>query len=888
MRSLKERFAHAPRKPKENGPVIDYYENAEGWKPTATCSLGDLIDGIRGESFAAKVAEVRALIDQGDKAAADALKKTLPAVSLSGCISGRRKAAVNENRFEHSGLLQIDLDAKDNIGWTIDEMREILQADPRMVAVFVTPSGAGIKGVARIPKDAANHKAAFLAAEAHFKSLKLTIDPSCKDPVRLCFVSHDPDAWLRMDTSDMFEPIPLELVEEIDDDEEEQELREKSEFNATSPREKSHHITPDGSMVIRGNVQRELDATTVAEMLRVIPPRPPYAEWLKIASSVWDALGEVEGTSALCAWSPEEKEGEYAEKFAHRLTDVHAATLVMRAKEHGWAPTIVSSAIPRPDSKPLTVAEKLAAKKDSNSIPEHVFPVPAGDIGYDLAARHIFSVIGPTKRLFIRGTSVHEVETGDDGSRELRAVQAKRMISVIETFGARVMRREMREDGTPRWRSSTFPAQSADAIMESDGARELLPAIRQLLSAPVLVSDGKGGTITLEPGHHPHAGGTFITGGKLPPIVPLEEARELLLATLCDFDFPEPSDASRALASLISPALKMGGWIDDDFPLDLAEADQSQSGKSYRFRLIHAIYREAPSAIAQSIGGVGSLDETVSRALMKGRPFVTFDNFRGRLNSQILETAIRGLGRVDARSLRESADIDCTPFIWQLSTNGAELTRDMANRSIITRIRKRAADHEWQHYPEGDLIAHVKRNQPRYLGAVHAVIREWVSQGCPRTRESRHDFRTWCQTLDWIVQNVFDFPPLLDGHKEEQLRTANPRLQWLRDVLNAIMTDGYRGQGLTASDIAETAEEHDIQIPGRRSNAVESMEVSVGKLIGRIFREVDADEIAIDGQKFSRQIEHEFDPINRTHRDRKTYIINGGAPTIEPEPTLDL
>jgi hypothetical protein len=884
MQPLKERFAHVPRKPADHGPTLDYYTNAEAWKPSNETTLGDLIDAIRNATFAEKVQQVRELLASGMKAEADTLKKTLPAVSLSGCISGRRKAAVAEGRFQHSGLLQIDLDAKDNIGWSLEEMREILQTDARMVAVFITPSGQGIKGVARIPPDPATHKAAFLAAEAHFKTLNLKIDPSCKDPVRLCFVSHDPEAWLRMDTDAMFEPVVLEVVEEFEEDEEE-DFREKSIPHATPT--KSHHINESGGIVIRGPQFRDLDSTTVAEMLRVIPPRPEYSEWLKIASAVWDALGEVEGTAALCGWSPEEKEGEYAAKFQKRLTDVHAATLVMRAKEHGWAPTVVSSVAPR---QPVSeVTGKKPAKDDDKGdrIPPHVFPVPAGDIGYDLAARHIFSVIGPTKRLFIRGTSVHEVETDDSGNRELRTVQAKRMISVIETFGAKVMRREMREDGNPRWRAATFPAQSADAIMESDAAREMLPAIRQLVSAPVIAPDGKGGSVTLEPGHHVHAGGTFITGGKLPPIVPLDEAREMLLVALDDFDFPEGGDASRALASLISPALKMGGWIDDDFPLDLAEADQSQSGKSYRFRLIHAIYREAPSAIAQAVGGVGSLDERVSRALMKGRPFITFDNFRGRLDSQILETAIRGLGRVDARSLREAADIDCTPFVWQLSTNGAELTRDIANRSVITRIRKRAADHEWRHYPEGDLIAHVKKNQARYLGAVHAVIREWAAQGCQRTRENRHDFRTWCQVLDWIVQNIFESPPLLDGHREEQMRTANPKLQWLRDVIHALVTDGHQGQPLTASDLAEAAEEHDLTMPGRR-DSVEAAEVRVGKLLGRMFKEANAEEITVDGRRFTRQIDGKYDPVRQQYRDQKTYVIDADTTvqTDETDPEL--
>lgn len=349
MQPLKERFAHAPQ-----GPEIDYYENAEGWKPTATCTLADLIDGIRGDTFAAKVAAVRAHIAEGDKAAADALKKTLPAVSLSGCITGRRKAAVADGRFEHSGLLQIDLDAKDNVGWSLEEMREILQADPRMVAVFVTPSGQGIKGVARIPQDASTHKAAFLAAEAHFRTLNLQIDPSCKDPVRLCFVSHDPAAWLRMDTDAQFEPVVLEVVEELEDDEEDDDAKD---HRPETKREPTFRISDSGGLVIRGSREfdrEELTLTDLAAMIAKIP-RPKYDEWLHICSGAWNHFGEA-ATAVLAARWPEESPGEYGEKFAKRTADHSIGTVWHFAEEAGWKPDKRLREI----KKEQTIGQKIA------------------------------------------------------------------------------------------------------------------------------------------------------------------------------------------------------------------------------------------------------------------------------------------------------------------------------------------------------------------------------------------------------------------------------------------------------------------------------------------------------------------------------------------------
>jgi hypothetical protein len=77
------------------------------------------------------------------------------------------------------------------------------------VAAFISPSGHGVKGIARIPvcKTREEHVAAFAAARNHFRLHNLTIDEACKDPVRLMFVSHDPGAWIDLDRTAVFEPV---------------------------------------------------------------------------------------------------------------------------------------------------------------------------------------------------------------------------------------------------------------------------------------------------------------------------------------------------------------------------------------------------------------------------------------------------------------------------------------------------------------------------------------------------------------------------------------------------------------------------------------------------------------------------------------------------------
>jgi hypothetical protein len=189
--------------------AIDFYSSATSPSAMATTTLEDLIEAIRSDEFSSKISKLRSTLAAGDDDGYAIAKKDLQAVSISGCCTGRRAKAIEEGRFVHSGFLQLDFDAADNVGWTVEEIVEILQAEPRIVAAFVSPSGAGVKGIARIPvcKTKEEHVAAFVAARNHFRAHNLTMDEACKDPVRLMFVSHDPGAWIDLDRSSMFEPV---------------------------------------------------------------------------------------------------------------------------------------------------------------------------------------------------------------------------------------------------------------------------------------------------------------------------------------------------------------------------------------------------------------------------------------------------------------------------------------------------------------------------------------------------------------------------------------------------------------------------------------------------------------------------------------------------------
>lgn len=124
-------------------------------------------------------------------------------------------------------------------------------------------------------------------------------------------------------------------------------------------------------------------------------------------------------------------------------------------------------------------------------------------------------------------------------------------------------------------------------------------------------------------------------------------------------------------------------------------------------KLISQVYGEQPFVVvlpSESKKGVGSLDESLSEALLSGAPFIVLENVRGQIASQLLESAIRGEGKVAVRrAYSRTTLIDTDHVYWMATSNQVQMTRDLANRSIITRLRKRPEGSAFKEYPEREL-----------------------------------------------------------------------------------------------------------------------------------------------------------------------------------------
>ena len=503
--------------------------------------------------------------------------------------------------------------------------------------------------------------------------------------------------------------------------------------------------------------------------------------------------------------------------------------------------SVVSDYLPVKDSAlPPEVVDLITIKTE---LPFVV--LPGGGITNSACAAELFRSIAPARKLFVRGGVVVHLVPKLDDTLALSILTPIEAATVFEKFASIFAWRVGRE-GAPVLRPTTCSKSLAEILLVSEEARTLLPTVEGLSNCPIIREDG--GVLKVVGKGYDDATRLLITGGDVPPLPRIEHAVESLLGLLAEFDFQSPSDKSRALISLITPALKAGGLIKGFVPADVAEADQSQSGKTYRQKLIAAIYHEKVSLVTSRKGGAGSMDESFSQRLLDGNPFIQFDNLRGKVDSQHLEAFLTADGPFPCRvPYRPEIQVNPENFFVFLSSNGVNTTQDMANRSNIIRIKMRPG-YVFTKVAGLELLDHVREFQSELLGCVFSVIREWHRLGKQRTGETRHTFREWVQVADWIAQHILGQAPIMDGHQVLQERVSNPALVWLRQVVLAIVANGDIDQGLTATGVYEVCEGGGIEVPGLRDESRGPK--TVGSIMSKLFK--DANTLEVEGYTVTR------------------------------------
>lgn len=183
---------------------VSLYENYTSSVASDTITLEDW---LLSDDYKEEILHLRSLTDTEAK---KALKKTLPAITPSALIEGRRCI---ENVVGHSGFICLDIDGKDNPhvkDWEAEKnkLRDIAE----IAYAGLSASGNGIFLMVPImyPEKHIEHlNAISFFLECNFN---LIVDKSCKDIVRLRGISYDENPIINYNATKLKSYIPVDIL----------------------------------------------------------------------------------------------------------------------------------------------------------------------------------------------------------------------------------------------------------------------------------------------------------------------------------------------------------------------------------------------------------------------------------------------------------------------------------------------------------------------------------------------------------------------------------------------------------------------------------------------------------------------------------------------------
>lgn len=121
------------------------------------------------------------------------LKKSLPCATISGIFSKRCTSGL----IEHTGLIAIDIDAKDNPAADIDgaeAFKAVAAQLPYVAYAGKSVSGEGVFAICRIQCN--YHNESFQQIQEDFRQRGVVVDKGCCDVTRLRFISYDNEPYV--------------------------------------------------------------------------------------------------------------------------------------------------------------------------------------------------------------------------------------------------------------------------------------------------------------------------------------------------------------------------------------------------------------------------------------------------------------------------------------------------------------------------------------------------------------------------------------------------------------------------------------------------------------------------------------------------------------------
>jgi len=176
-------------------PITNKRPEPQAW------SLFQVYEYVRGRMAMNTTEQLRALCD--DKQQRSFKGNNFDYVTPSGLF-----AYCNDHSLlKHSGVLCMDLDY---LGGRVEELFQELQDDPCFdtLLLFRSPRGMGLKWFVHIDLERCDHSTWFQAVRnylmATYELGDEQVDKLCGNVSRACYLSHDPEAYLKTELIEYF------------------------------------------------------------------------------------------------------------------------------------------------------------------------------------------------------------------------------------------------------------------------------------------------------------------------------------------------------------------------------------------------------------------------------------------------------------------------------------------------------------------------------------------------------------------------------------------------------------------------------------------------------------------------------------------------------------
>ncbi len=548
-------------------------------------------------------------------------------------------------------------------------------------------------------------------------------------------------------------------------------------------------------------------AAKIAHILAFIPPRPDRMTWLIIISAVLSELPPAEAEAVLKAWSPEEKEGEYAEAMRTGLTEYKMGTLVRLAKEHGYqaapravitlasskrSPAAAVAAVPVPDDGEPAVADETTffyAVDDTDDPAEgggsdfdgevpppmdyftskrtgRKYPLLQGKPGLRLPAKnntlsrfaHGLADLLRDQPLFTRSGFCVRL---DPERRAMSLIKDQTLRTFAEeTLTTFYLKKEQKDKQVIlSLLPHTANADEARAVLASDRFLRGLRPLNRVLPCrlPIMRKDGR---IELPGIGYDAETKTWIMSDPEASYdstpMPLAEAVAFFEDLLSEFPFAEDGGRSKAVAiaailSVFTTALLP---CDATKPAFLYVANSEGSGKTTLAKLAALVAQGGDAPVEAAPADEAEWQKKLLSLVISGRRVMVLDNLKGHLASAAFEaylTSSHFTGRVLGGNTEFCGEGGATVLV---TGNGVTTSPDLRRRTLLCELFSPLLRPEDRVYKKSLDPVRIKELRPKVLAACWGLVASWYAAGRPGSSMTSASFQRWADGVGGIVEHA--------------------------------------------------------------------------------------------------------------------------------------